>query len=135
MILAYATYGGFLHSTHARPLAWILSIVFCLGVAGITTIFWTPFRRVILLGFQSDIGYFVMAVLLASLAVVAVTQFEIFAYLTMVVAVSLLVRVDLQIADFKDSVAFLALSLLALLGLGLSWLVILLIPISASLRE
>lgn len=135
MILAYATYGGFLHNVKAALLPWVLSSIFALAVAGIITIFWGSYRRVILLGFQSDLGYFVMALLMASLAVVAVTQFQTFAYLALLVAVSLLVRVDLLIANFKDSTAFLALILLAFLGLGLSWLLTLLIATPTGLGE
>jgi Na+-translocating ferredoxin:NAD+ oxidoreductase RnfD subunit len=79
-----------------------------------------------LIGFQSDLGYFAMALILASLAVVAVSQFQWFAYFAMLVAVSLLARVDNLIAGFKDALAFVWLSGLALLGLALSWLPVLL---------
>ena len=44
----------------------------------------------------------------------------------MLVAVSLLARVDNLIAGFKDALAFVWLSGLALLGLALSWLPVLL---------
>ncbi|WP_155523660.1 hypothetical protein [Nodosilinea nodulosa] len=122
MVIAHATYGGFLHARSAGPTAWLLSIGIAIGGAGAITLFWPQIRRVILLGFQSDIGYFVMALSLASLAVVAVTQFQLFAYFAMLVAVSLLARVDNLILGIQDTAAFLWLSGLALLGLALSWL-------------
>lgn len=122
MVVAHATYGGFLHARGAGPVAWILSIGIAIGGAGSITLLWPKIRRVILLGFQSDIGYFVMALSVASLSVVAVTQFQLFAYFAMLVAVSLLARVDNLILGIQDTAAFFWLSGLALLGLGLSWL-------------
>jgi hypothetical protein len=122
LVMAYATYGSFLHEVNVHSYAWGLS---CLGAvcgAWMITLGWPRVRRVILLGFQSDIGYFVMALSGASLAVIAVTQFQMFAYCAMLVAVSLLARVDNLIAGFRDVMAFGWLSGLALLGLALSWL-------------
>ncbi|PSR18583.1 hypothetical protein C8255_06580 [filamentous cyanobacterium CCP3] len=122
MVLAHVTYGGFLHDRNAGPTAWAVSIVLAICGAGAITLFWPLVRRIILLGFQSDVGYFVMALTLASLAVVAVTQFQVFAYFAMLLAVSLLARVDNLILGLKDTAAFLLLAGLALLGLALSWL-------------
>ncbi|MBE9158611.1 hypothetical protein IQ265_17490 [Nodosilinea sp. LEGE 06152] len=122
MVLAHVTYGGFLHDRNAGPTAWLVSVVLAICGAGAITLFWPLIRRVILLGFQSDMGYFVMALSVASLAVVAVTQFQLFAYFSMMVAVSLLARVDNLILGVKDTAAFFLLAGLALLGLALSWL-------------
>ncbi|MGG6238047.1 hypothetical protein ACQ4N7_05355 [Nodosilinea sp. AN01ver1] len=122
MVLAHVTYGGFLHDRNAGPTAWAVSAVLAICGAGAITLFWPLIRRVILLGFQSDMGYFVMALSVASLAVVAVTQFQVFAYFAMLLAVSLLARVDNLILGLKDTAAFFLLAGLALLGLALSWL-------------
>ncbi|MGB5975507.1 MAG: hypothetical protein WBG38_19425, partial [Nodosilinea sp.] len=113
-------------SREAGLAAWFLSAVLAICGAGVITLFWPLIRRIILLGFQSDMGYFVMALSLASLAVVAVTQFQLFVYFSMLVAVSLLARVDNLIIGVKDTAAFFWLAGLALLGLGLSWLPMLL---------
>jgi hypothetical protein len=53
-----------------------------------------------------------------------------FAYFAMLVAVSLLARVDNLIAGFRDAIAFLWLAVLALLGLAVSWLPTLLSSLS-----
>ena len=122
MVLAHITYGGFLHDRGAGPTAWLVSVVLAICGAGAITLCWPLIRRVILLGFQSDVGYFIMALSVASLAVIAVTQFQLFAYFAMLVAVSLLARVDNLILGLKDTAAFFLLAGLALLGLALSWL-------------
>ncbi|MBE9141249.1 hypothetical protein IQ254_29300 [Nodosilinea sp. LEGE 07088] len=122
LVMAYATYGSFLHASDVPPYAWVLSCLLAACGAWMITLGWPKLRRVMLLGFQSDIGYFAMALSGASLAVIAVTQFQMFAYCAMLVAVSLLARVDNLIAGFRDVMAFCWLSGLALLGLALSWL-------------
>ncbi|MGF1570379.1 MAG: hypothetical protein ACFCVD_20285 [Nodosilinea sp.] len=127
MVMAYITYGGFLHSLNTIPLHWALNVSFALALAGVITIFWVPCRDLFLIGFQSDLGYFIMALVLASLAVAAVSRFHLFAYLSMLVAAALLVRVDMLILGFKNGWAFLTLSLLAILGLAISWLPLLLL--------
>jgi hypothetical protein len=121
MVAAYMTYGGFLHQRGMSNLGWALSAVFALILATVTTIGWKQCRRFILLGFQSDLGYFLMALALASMAVAAVTQFHMFASIALLVAVSLLARVDMVVANFANGVAFLIMVFLSLLGLGLSW--------------
>jgi hypothetical protein len=106
MVIAHATYGGFLHNRQAGLAAWLISAVLAVGGAGAITLFWPLLRRIILLGFQSDTGYFIMALSLASLAVVAVTQFQLFAYFAMLVAVALLARVDNLIVGVRIASLF-----------------------------
>lgn len=126
LIMAYATYGGFLHHGETSPLGWAVSGLLAIWGAWAITLGWPRMRQLMLLGFQSDLGYFVMALTIASLAVAAVSQFQRFAYFLMLIAVSLLARVDNLIAGFRDVVAFFWLSALALLGLAISWLPLLL---------
>lgn len=126
LIMAYATYGGFLHDGQTSPLGWALSGLLAIWGAWAITLGWPRLRQLLLLGFQSDLGYFVMALTIASLAVAAVSQFQRFAYFLMLIAVSLLARVDHLIAGYRDVMAFFWLSILALLGLAISWLPVLL---------
>lgn len=123
LILAYATYGRLLKHNEASPLEWALSIGFVVVLGSGLTVLWPLYRRVLLLGFQSDVGYFIMALSIASLAVVAVTQFQLFVYVSMLVAVSLLARVDTLVANINQLVAFGILTALALFGLSLSWFI------------
>jgi hypothetical protein len=121
LVIAYATYGRFLHDGEASLLRWVFSGGFAIAIAGIMTILWVPTRRIILLGFKSDIGYAIMVLTLASLAVLAVVQIRVFSYFLVLTAVSLLARVDTLINDLHPALAFSLLALLAFIGLGLSW--------------
>ena len=122
LVIAYATYGRFLHDGEASTLRWVVSGGFAISISGITTILWVPTRRIILLGFKSDIGYAIMVLSIASLAVLAVVQIRVFSYFLVLSAVSLLARVDTLISDLHPILAFLLMTCLACLGLGISWL-------------
>ncbi|MGF1524375.1 MAG: hypothetical protein ACFBSF_18805 [Leptolyngbyaceae cyanobacterium] len=121
-VVAYATFGQLLQGNYAGHAIWITTLIFVMAKASILTFVWTPIRKFALLGFQSDTGYSIMVLLLASLAVVAVVQFRAFAYVVVLVATAILVRIDTLIDDLGDHLAFLTLALLPLIGLGLSWL-------------
>lgn len=121
MVAAYMTYGGFLLHIPASLVAWGWSLGFAVVFAALCTVGWKPCRRVLLTGFQSDLGYVVMALVTASLAVAAVTRFRMFSYLSLLVAVTLLTRVDMLIAKFSNRQTWLCMVLLSLLGLGLAW--------------
>jgi len=121
LVLAYMTYGRFLHSLEVATYVWVLSGMFAIALAGIFTIFWAPFRRVLLMGFQSDAGYSIMVLAIASLSVLAVVQFHLFAYVLVLAAVSLLARVDTLLLDLGSPLSFLVLAGLPFLGLGIGW--------------
>lgn len=121
-IVAYVTFGQLLHNTDVAPWIWGVSLGLVMAKAGLLTLLWQPTRKFILLGFQSDAGYSIMVLALASLAVLAVVQFRAFAYLIVLVATALLVRVDCLVDGFSDRQSFQVLLMLPLLGLGLSWL-------------
>lgn len=122
LVLAYATFGRFLHTSETGLLVWWVTLAFVIVKAGVLTVVWVPVRKFALLGFQSDIGYSIMVLLLASLTVLVVVQFRSFAYIIVLVATAILARVDTLIARLGDRSAFLALTVMPLLGLGLSWL-------------
>ncbi len=134
LVMAYATYGNFLHTPESTPGEWGVSLFLAVWGSWAITLGWPQMRRLLLMGFQSDLGYFVMALTIASLSVVAVTQFQRFSYLVMLLAVSLLARVDKLIAGYNDTLAFILLSLLSLLGMALSWIPRLVAMVSASVQ-
>jgi hypothetical protein len=121
-IVAYITFGQLLHNTDAAPLVWGSSLGLVVVKAGLLTLLWHPTRKFMLLGFQSDLGYLIMVLAIASLAVLSVVQFRAFAYVIVLVATALLVRVDCLVDGFSDRRSFQVLLLLPLLGLGCSWL-------------
>ncbi|MFM7471841.1 MAG: hypothetical protein ACKO5P_10070 [Nodosilinea sp.] len=122
LVIAYATYGNFLHTIKANPLTWSINLTLAILVAGVAAFFWSLCRQVIVRGFRSDWGYFLLALVVTFLTITAVSQFRLFACWGMLVAVALLVRVDMMVANFKNSAIFFCLSLLSLLGMAISWL-------------
>jgi hypothetical protein len=122
LVLSYATFGQLLHSSAAEQLIWWITLIFLVVKAGTLTLVWGPVRDFALKGFKTDVGYSIMVLALASLAVLAVVQFRAFAYIIELVAAALLVRVDCLVDGMNDRLAFMTLVLLSLLGLGLSWL-------------
>ncbi|MEL6762045.1 MAG: hypothetical protein AAFO87_00060 [Cyanobacteria bacterium J06607_6] len=126
LILAYATYGQLLHADESGRYVWLVTLVFAVAKAGVLTLLWQPTRDFVLKGFKTDVGYSVMVLLLASLTVLAVVQIRAFAYIVVLIAAALLVKVDCLIDGMGDRLAFTTLFLLSLIGLGLSWLPLLL---------
>lgn len=122
LVLSYATFGQLIHSGESEQIIWTLTLIFLVVKAGILTLIWVPVRDFALRGFKTDVGYSVMVLVLASLAVLAVVQFRAFAYIIELVAAALLVRVDCLVDGMGDRLAFFTLVALSLIGLGLSWL-------------
>lgn len=121
LVLAYATFGQWLHGDGAEALVWWVTLAFVVLAAGGLTLIWQSVRQLVLMGFQSDVGYAVMVLLLASSAVLAVVQFRAFAYVVVLAAASILVKVDCLIQDLGDRLSFVVLLILPIIGLGLSW--------------
>lgn len=120
LILAYMGFGALLHSRHSPDLFWWLAIGYAVLESALLTIVWQPLRNFLLLGFQSDAGYTVMALMSASLAVVFVAWIQIFIYFLVMLAAALLLRVELLIRNVGNSLAFIIILVLSLAGLGLS---------------
>ncbi|MEB3314402.1 MAG: hypothetical protein VKL98_09680 [Cyanobacteriota bacterium] len=130
LVVAFATYGGYLHSVKTAPWQWAVNGVLVVLLAAGATFFRSFLRQAVLLGFNSDLGYLLLALGLASLAIAVVAQFRLVAYWGLLVAATLLVRVDLLVAKLDNSLAWLSLVGLCWLGLGLSWVPQLLIGYS-----
>lgn len=122
LVLAYATFGRWLYGDEVMAVIWWSTLGFVTILAAVLTLIWRPVRKFVLLGFQSDVGYAIMVLGLASLAVLAVVQFRAFAYGVVLVTTSILVKVDCLVQNLSDRRSFLVLVLLPALGLGLSWL-------------
>lgn len=120
LLLAFMGFGAFLHSRHSPEFVWWLALGYAVLESALLTIVWRPLRNFFLLGFKSDLGYTVMALVLASLAVVIVSWIQIFIYFLVMLAAALLLRVELLIRDIENSLAFVTILLLSLTGLGLS---------------
>ncbi|MEM6254638.1 MAG: hypothetical protein AAF821_17125 [Cyanobacteria bacterium P01_D01_bin.156] len=120
LLLAYMGFGAFLHARHSSDLMWWLGLGHAAIEAACLTFLWKPLRNFFLLGFQSDLGYTIMALVMASLAVVIVSWIQIFVYFLVMLAAALLLRVELLIRDISNSFAFIVIFVLSIGGLGLS---------------
>jgi hypothetical protein len=120
LLLAYMGFGAFLHARHSSDFIWFLSLGYAALEAALLTIVWQPLRNFFLLGFKSDVGYTVMALVLASLAVVVLSWIQIFIYFLVMLTAALLLRVELLIRDVGNSLSFVTILVLSVLGLGLS---------------
>ncbi len=120
LLMAFMGFGAFLHSRHSPDFVWWLALGYAVIESALLTIIWKPLRNFFLLGFKSDLGYTVMALVIASLAVVIVSWIQIFIYFLVMLAAALLLRVELLIRDVGNSLAFVTILTLSLIGLGLS---------------
>lgn len=120
LFVAYGTYGQMLHDTGAGQGLWVASFVALAMKATVVTLLWRPVRRLVLLGFQSDGGYLIMVLVLASLVVWAVVQFQLFAHVIVLVATTILARVDCLIHKISDRLTCCILLGLCLGGIGVS---------------
>ncbi len=103
---------------------WYVAIAYVTIQAGLISIAWKPVRNLILLGFKSDVGYSVLALLSASLAVVIVVWIQTVSYFLVMLAAALLFRVELLTRAVGNVLAFMAIALFSWVGLALGWLVV-----------
>ena len=103
---------------------WQGAIAYATIQAGLVSIIWKPVRNLFLMGFRSDVGYSIMALLSASLAVVIVVWIQTVSYFLVMLAAALLFRVELLTRGLGNVLSFLAIALFSWLGLGLGWLVV-----------
>ncbi|MEO0541070.1 MAG: hypothetical protein AAFZ80_09430 [Cyanobacteria bacterium P01_A01_bin.105] len=101
--------------------AWYGAIAYAVGQAALLSIAWQPARRIFLLGFQSDVGYSIMALLSASLAVVIVVWIQTVSYFLVMLAAALLLRVELLTRDVGNVLSFIVITLFSWMGLALGW--------------
>lgn len=123
LVLAYTTCGRWLQGYEVtKAIWWSTTTGFVIATAAALTLTWDAVCKFMLRGFQSDVGYSIMALMLTCLVVLSVVQFHTSAYLVLLVATSVLVRVDCLVQNLSDLQSFLVLTFLPVLGLGLSWL-------------
>ena len=100
----------------------MLAIIYIVIECSILSVAWEPTQRFLLLGFKSDMGYTLMALASASLAVVIVAWAQISSHFLVMIAAAMLLRVKLYTGRAGAVPAFLLMSAVSLAGLALSWL-------------
>ncbi|WP_121971443.1 hypothetical protein [Leptolyngbya sp. BC1307] len=122
LLLANTAFGFFLQERQSSEAVWAISIAYIALECSVLSIAWRPTRDFILLGFQSDVGYSLMALVIASGAVVIVVWVKISGYFLVILAASLLLRIDLLTRRAGLLLSFLTLFTISLIGIGISLL-------------
>lgn len=122
LLLANIAFGFFLHEYVKESWLWGAAIAYIVAQCGILSIVWQPVRNFLLLGFQSDVGYAFMALAGASFAVVIVVWARVSSYFLVMLAAALLMRIELFTRRLGRWLSFLAMVLVSLVGLAITWL-------------
>lgn len=123
LLSAFFTFGWFLFRSGAAPWGWGFAAVFGLVEAAIFTFLWEPTQNFFLRRIQTDAGYTITILTLASLAVVAVVWIHITAYILVLISSLLLARLDTLMLRMHIVRAFICLWITSWIGLGLSAIV------------
>lgn len=122
LLFAYITYSWFLCQSDFSPFIWVFSLVFALILAGFVSAFMYDVRVWLTSWLQSDVGYFAAVFVAAFLATVVLIWIRFFAYILVLLAATILARLDLRTVGFNELQAFWLLFFVSMLGLGLGFL-------------
>lgn len=122
LLLANVAFGFFLQERQSSEVVWVISVAYIALECSVLSVAWRPARDFILLGFQSDVGYSLMALMIASAAVVLVAWVKISGYFLVILAASLLLRIDLLTRRAGLILSFLTLFAISLIGIAISLL-------------
>ena len=121
LFLTYLHFGWALYEANYYFMVSIFIIAFIWLVDLFFTIPFNQFKLPIIKWFRTDLGTFVMIVLLSIMAVVMMTWMHIFINVLIMVSATALARLELQASKFKNWQAFIILSVLSTVGLVLGW--------------
>ncbi|MGB3573631.1 MAG: hypothetical protein WA783_10605 [Phormidesmis sp.] len=128
LLLANIAFGTFLHERPMSLFLWGLTITYVVLECGILSVVWHPIRDLLLLGFQSDVGYSIMALAGASFAVIILVWAKFSSYFLLMIAAALLLRINLYTRRIGSMLSFVIMVIVSLMGIGISWLPVWLIP-------
>ncbi|KAF3889872.1 MULTISPECIES: hypothetical protein [Nostocales] len=119
LLLTYATYGWLISKANPPLLVWLLAITAAILLVGGLT---SPFSKVAdytFFLFKSNLRSFTTTVLAALLFFAMLAWFRVFLDTLVIIAASILARIDFQTSAFNQGQTFWILSTLSLIGLGL----------------
>ncbi len=119
LLLAFFTFGWFLFRSGSPPFIWGLAAGFGVFEAAIFTFLWQPTQNFFLRRIQTDAGYTITILSLASLAVVAVVWIHVTAYFLVLISALLLARLDTIMLRMHIVSAFISLWITSWVGLAL----------------
>lgn len=121
LLIAYITLGWFLSSSEPFWLVWVVAALSSLLLAATFASPWAEIRDSFARLFASDSRAFLVAVIAAFASVIIISWLHIFVHALVVTCSVLLVKLDLQAANFRDKQIFWLISTISLLGLFIGW--------------
>jgi hypothetical protein len=119
LLLTYTNLGWVIYQAHYSLIIWLLLIVGILILSSSFTAPWSEISRFFRFLFQSNLRYFCITILGAFLLFLMLAKFRLFLDILVIIAGTMLVRLDFQAAGYKEKLAFGTILIFSLLGLGL----------------
>jgi hypothetical protein len=117
-VLSYSTLGWVISETKAPWFIWLIVAVAILLLVASLTASWSKLAEYYSMLFQSNIRSFGITVLAAFLFFLMIAWFRVFLDTLLVLSATILVKIDFQVAGFKESIAFWLTSIISLGGLA-----------------
>ncbi|MEO3703803.1 hypothetical protein [Trichormus azollae] len=117
-VLSYSTLGWVISETKAPWFMWLIVAVAILLLVASLTASWSKLAEYYSMLFQSNIRSFGITVLAAFLFFLMIAWFRVFLDTLLVLSATILVKIDFQVAGFKESIAFWLTSIISLAGLA-----------------
>lgn len=122
LLVTYITLGWLLSTWQSSWLVWVVVALSSLLLAAIISSPWVEIRDMFATLFASDSRAFLVAVIAAFASVIIISWLHIFAHTLVIICAVLLVKLDLQAANFRDKQIFMLISVVSLLGLFIGWI-------------
>lgn len=119
LLLTFTSLGWVISSSNPAIYVWLLVAIAILFLTGSLTSRWANLRNYSYQLFRTKIKSFAFAILASLLLFLILARFRLFLDILLILAASMLVRLDLQTAGFRDETVFLITTTFSLTGLGL----------------
>ncbi|ADI62976.1 hypothetical protein [Trichormus azollae] len=117
-VLSYSTLGWVISETKAPWFVWLIVAVAILLLLASFTVSWSKLAEYYSMLFQSNIRSFGITVLAAFLFFLMIAWFRVFLDTLLLLSATILVKIDFQVAGFKEGIAFCLTSIISLAGLA-----------------
>jgi hypothetical protein len=117
LLATNTTLGGFLATWHEHWLVWVIVALCILLMAAMLSCSWAIIRDSFAHLLASDLRTFIVAVLISLVGVLIVFWLHTLAHFLVIVCAFLLVKIDMQAANFSDRQIFRTICFTSMLGL------------------
>ncbi len=119
LILTYTNLGWVTYQASYSLIHWVLLVIAILFLTGSFTTPWSQISDFFHVLLKSNLRYFGLTLLGAFLLFLVLAKFRIFLDILVIIAATMLARLDFQGAGFKERLAFGIIFIFSLFGLGL----------------